>query len=107
MFTSLPTATCEADETSLMGEYVITVSGGEAENYKLSYSTGTLTVTKGTPLGISAIEDIDTAQGMDIYSVGGQLIQGNVHSLNALEKGVYIVARKADGSRKMHKIIIR
>ena len=107
VFTTLPIATCKADETSLMGEYVITVSGGEAENYKLSYSTGTLTVTKGTPLGISAIEDIDTAHGMDIYSVGGQLIQGNVHCLNALEKGVYIVARKADGSRKMHKIIIR
>ena len=41
-----PTATVEANATSPVGEYPITVSGGYGENYRLQYDrTGVLTVT--------------------------------------------------------------
>ncbi len=40
-----PEATCTADESSADGDYDITVSGGTAPNYQITYVTGTLTVT--------------------------------------------------------------
>jgi hypothetical protein len=45
VFTSLPVASCDADESSPAGTYDITVTGGSASNYNLIYVTGTLTVT--------------------------------------------------------------
>jgi hypothetical protein len=41
-------ATTEASASSDAGEYAITVSGGTADNYELSYVNGTLSVTKAT-----------------------------------------------------------
>jgi mRNA-degrading endonuclease HigB of HigAB toxin-antitoxin module len=41
-------ATTEASASSDAGEYTITVSGGTADNYELSYVNGTLSVTKAT-----------------------------------------------------------
>lgn len=40
-----PALSCEADETSAPGDYDVTVSGGSAPNYTLTYVNGTLTVT--------------------------------------------------------------
>ena len=45
VFTTKPTATTTATADSPAGEYEITVSGGEAKNYTLSYVNGKLTVT--------------------------------------------------------------
>lgn len=41
-----PTASTTATKTSDVGTYPITVTGGSAENYQLSYTAGTLTVNK-------------------------------------------------------------
>ena len=41
-----PVVTCEATVESGPGEYPVTVSGAEAENYDISYVSGTLTVTE-------------------------------------------------------------
>ncbi|MBQ8095714.1 MAG: hypothetical protein IJ243_01305 [Prevotella sp.] len=43
-FTVKPHATTEATAASAPGEYPITVGGGEAKNYELSYTGGTLTI---------------------------------------------------------------
>ena len=43
-----PTVTTTATKASAPGTYPITVSGGSAKNYTLSYENGTLTVTAGT-----------------------------------------------------------
>ena len=48
-FTTKPTATTKATASSAPGEYPITVSGGEATNYELTYTGGTLTI-EGRPL---------------------------------------------------------
>lgn len=44
VLTTAPTTTCEATKESKAGEYEITVSGGEAENYEFSYTVGKLII---------------------------------------------------------------
>ena len=104
-FKELPVATCEADEKSPVGTYTIDVSGGDSENYKLSYETGTLTVTVAT--GISVVDNMENAQTFDIYTIDGQLLISNAKNLGGLNKGVYIVAPKAGGNMSMKKVIIK
>lgn len=104
-FTELPVATCEADEKSPVGTYTIVVSGGESENYKLSYGTGTLTITAAT--GISVVDRMGNAQAFDIYTIDGQLLVSNAKNLDGLNKGVYIMAPKDGKNRNMQKVIIR
>jgi hypothetical protein len=45
-FTTKPTATTTATSSSKAGTYPITVSGGSATNYALTYTQGTLTITE-------------------------------------------------------------
>jgi hypothetical protein len=53
----LPTATCDANESSPAGTYDIVISGGSDNNYDFDYSNGTLTV----------LEEINTvAQNKDL-----------------------------------------
>ena len=54
-----PTATTVANLTSNAGDYSITGSGGNADNYSFSYGTGTLTITKA-PLTIAAYNSTRT-----------------------------------------------
>ena len=44
--TTLPTISTTATKTSNVGEYAITVSGGNVKNYELVYEPGVLTITK-------------------------------------------------------------
>ncbi|MBO7645783.1 MAG: hypothetical protein J6S52_02090, partial [Prevotella sp.] len=52
--TKKPVLTCEATPASAPGEYEITVSGAEADNYKISYVKGKLTVTDADPVTVTA-----------------------------------------------------
>ena len=45
VLTTQPTVSCEATEASASGEYDVTVSGAEAQNYEISYVNGKLTIT--------------------------------------------------------------
>ena len=57
VLTTRPTASCVATSESNTGEYEITVSGGEAQNYDFTYVAGTLTIepTAGRQLFASNI----------------------------------------------------
>ena len=44
VFTKQPTIICNATTNSPVGTYTITVSGGAASNYELSYENGTMTI---------------------------------------------------------------
>ena len=55
VLTKLPTVSCSATAASAPGEYGITISGAEAQNYDISYTNGTLTVTEADPLTLTAI----------------------------------------------------
>ncbi|MBO4800779.1 MAG: hypothetical protein J5545_02810 [Bacteroidaceae bacterium] len=48
VLTTPPTVTCEATADSPAGSYPITIGGAEAQNYNISYVSGTLTVTPAT-----------------------------------------------------------
>ena len=80
-FTKKPEAKTTATSQSPAGTYPITVSGGEAQNYALSYGQGTLTIEAGISEGISSVEaDEQTAPR---YNVAGQRV-------NAQYKGITI-----------------
>ena len=56
VLTVKPVATTVADEQSAPGEYAITVTGGQDENYDFTYEDGTLTV-EAKPVVIIEVED--------------------------------------------------
>jgi len=91
VLTKLPTVSCEADEDSKAGEYVITVDGAEAGNYEISYVPGKLTVTVPDAIGDA------TQTGryiVRIYTVGGK-------PLKELQRGVNIVVMSDGTTRKV------
>ena len=77
-FTLKPTATTTATSSSKPGTYPITVSGGEAKNYALTYTKGTLTI-KEMPVTITA-NDLTMVYGDDMptltYSSEGGGLKG-------------------------------
>lgn len=85
-----PVAKTAATKDSPVGEYAITVSGGEAQNYVFEYTGGVLTVK--VPSGIGAV--IGTGEAFDVYSVTGVLVAKAVTSLKQLPRGVYIINGK-------------
>ena len=54
VLTKKPVITTTATESSAPGEYPVTVSGAEAQNYDISYQPGTLTVTEADAVIITA-----------------------------------------------------
>lgn len=87
---SRPVATTTATKDSPVGEYPITVSGGEAENYRITYTNGVLSV-----VDLTNISDIvGSGEPFDIYTVEGRKVRHQVNTLEGLSKGVYIIAGK-------------
>ena len=87
VWTVAPVFICEADETSPAGTYTITVEGGEAESYNISFTSGKLTVEEST----TAIKEIlNSIKAMkDVYTIDGKKMDGK--AANTLPNGVYIV----------------
>lgn len=86
--------TCEATEASAPGEYDIVVSGGEAQNYELTYVAGKLTVTVPDAIGEATQTDSYIVR---IYTVGGK-------PQKELQRGVNIVVM-SDGTRR--KVLVK
>jgi len=87
VLTAKPKAKTDATKDSPVGEYSITVYGGEAQNYELVYVDGTLTVTEST-----AIQKIvSSGKSFDIYNLHGVKVKQDAVSLDGLAKGVYII----------------
>lgn len=83
-----PVAWTIATKYSPVGKYIISVSGGEAQNYYFIYNTGTLTVRE-----VSGITDLMVASGgkANVYTLSGQLVRANAKRLDGLKNGVYVV----------------
>jgi len=80
-----PTLTTEATSSSEPGEYEVTVSGAEAQNYAITYEAGTLTITEAS--GICApLNDKGEMINDNWYTLDGRKLQGK-----PTQKGVYIV----------------
>ena len=68
VLTTLPTATTTATANSTPGEYPVTVSGGNAQNYNLSYTNGTLIIlTKGDANGDGVVDTQDAIKVVQYY----------------------------------------
>ena len=68
-FTKKPVAETTATKSSPAGTYPITVSGGEAQNYTLSYTDGTLTIEEGAPKDEDLTARVATSQSA--WNAGG------------------------------------
>ena len=74
VLTKQPIVTSTATKDSPAGVYEVTVSGAEAQNYSISYQSGTLTVTE-KPVELEAIEGEST---MNTDALGGRDLSDNV-----------------------------
>ena len=83
VLTKKPVATCQANDDSGAGTYTITISGGEATNYTLSYETGTLTVDV-PPTDIFVVDNMT-------FQVSGQLATKGVTFVKGPETAEAIV----------------
>ena len=89
VLTQQPTVGCEATQDSPAGEYEITVGGAEAQNYEISYVSGTLTVEVSA--GIADVT-ADSARGA-VYDIQGRRVAADgqaAHGKGGLRRGVYI-----------------
>ena len=86
----LPVAITSATKSSPIGEYPVTLSGGEAENYDFIFVDGVLVVTESD--AIKTISDKDEA--FDVYTIDGKKIRHQVRNLKGLRKGIYIINGK-------------
>ena len=85
--------TCEATPDSPVGDYPIVVSGGTAQNYKLSYVAGTLHVEAVTD-GISEVKSSANDSRNDVYTISGVKVRSGAASPDGLKAGVYIIGNK-------------
>ena len=83
VLTKKPMATTTATKDSPAGVYDIVVNGGEAQNYTLSYVSGTLTVT--VPSSTNFTPPLSQGEGA-WYDLQGRKIKGQ-----SVKKGVYVV----------------
>ena len=90
VLTKQPVFTCTATAASAPGEYDITVSGAEAQNYEISYVSGVLTVEQVTGIGRIFVD----GKRVDVYSISGVLYKKDVVSPNELPQGIYIINGK-------------
>ena len=81
-FTTKPVAKTTATPSSAAGTYPITVSGGEAQNYSLTYGQGTLTIEEKEVDGVSSVK-ADEQPNTATYNLAGQKV-------NAQYKGIVI-----------------
>ena len=87
VFSVMPICTTDGKPDSPVGEYIINVSGAEAENYEFTYVAGKLTVSVST--GITSIyADVAPA---DIYTLEGIRVRRKSEKMDGLSKGFYIV----------------
>lgn len=54
VLTKQPLLSCDANENSAPGTYIVTVSGAEAQNYNISYQNGTLIITAADQIVVTA-----------------------------------------------------
>jgi hypothetical protein len=83
VLTTKPTLSTTATSASDPGDYEVTVSGAEAQNYEISYVPGTLTITISDGITNVNVNENDNSRW---YSLDGRQLQGK-----PTQKGVYIM----------------
>ena len=86
VLTKQPSITTTATSASAPGDYDISISGAEAQNYEISYVAGKLTITQSDGITMISLD-----QPVDVYNLQGQKVLTNTTTLEGLPKGVYII----------------
>ena len=89
VLTKQPAIITTATSSSEPGEYDITISGAEAQNYDISYVAGKLTITASDGIKVISFE-----HPVSVFNLSGHKVRSNVTSLEGLPKGVYIINGK-------------
>ncbi len=79
VLTIQPSVACEATSATAPGKYDIVVNGAEAQNYEISYTKGTLTITEADPVKVTAksyTREYGDANPTFEYTVEGAAIDG-------------------------------
>lgn len=97
----LPIARCEAIDTSVPGEYLITYEGGHDRNYELITLPSKVTVTRASSASITKENASDLE--VEIFNSSGILIYRGKRSEAHLPKGIYIVRQDTATA----KIVVR
>jgi len=103
-FTTKPTASTTATSASKPGTYPITVSGGAAQNYALTYTQGTLTIEEKPEVlpdvsGMTKVHDLDFTQGDYYITLNENDQRGTAWETgNAKRQKIYNVATPAEMS---------
>ena len=106
VLTKQPTVICDATESSIPGEYTITVSGAEAQNYDITYVSGRLIVTEADPVTITAksyTKKYGDENPVFEYEVSGAALDGTPEILceatNSSAVGTYSIVVKPGSVR--------
>lgn len=83
VLTTKPMLTTTATSASDPGEYAVTVSGAEAQNYNITYEAGTLTITEATGIRTN-VNDSDKVNDSR-YTIDGRKLLGK-----PTQKGIYV-----------------
>ena len=90
-FTTKPAAKTTATPSSPAGTYPITVSGGEAQNYALTYGQGTLTIEEKETDGIGSVK-ADELPNATTYNLAGQKVNARYKGI-AIRNGKKVILR--------------
>ena len=90
-FTTKPVAKTTATPSSPAGTYPITVSGGEAQNYALTYGQGTLTIEEKETDGIGSVM-ADEQSNIATYNLAGQKVNARYKGI-AIRNGKKVILR--------------
>ena len=89
VLTKQPTVSCSATKDSPAGDYPVTVSGAEAQNYEISYVAGTLTITANSGGDNPELNDGDvfTAMNADGVELTFQVISAADKTCQVVRQG--------------------
>lgn len=93
-----PTANTDASVGSAVGEYDISLSGAEDNNYTFEYEPGTLTVNKAT-LTVTAEDKVMTYGGAEpayTFTYSGFVLDETVDVINEVPSGVFVSETPGD-----------
>ena len=106
VLTKQPTVSCDATESSIPGEYTITVTGAESQNYDITYVSGRLIVTEADPVTITAksyTKKYGDENPVFEYEVSGATLDGTPEILceatNSSAVGTYSIVVKPGSVR--------
>lgn len=89
--TGEPELSCDANEKSPVGDYLIRVEKGSLSGDNILLNDGILRV-----LDLAAVENVETSESApyDVYTLDGTLVGKGLKSLDGLDRGLYIVNGK-------------